>query len=654
MNMMQAMFKLSLILTLLLGPAVSSYQVSHSPCAVSQLSVNQYSSEHYSAQCPVSQCYSWLLVDCGGEAQWGDQAGTSEVRVGGGVIVIREENFFIKSENIDHNFLARYQYGNIIQRRKGILNMHLNIRSLRYKMHEVKQVVKQNNPNILGISECEIKKETVDEKSLKVPGYDILFPKSWEEHGHARVVVYVKKTFKYQQVPELQDDKVQSVWIKGGQRNCKEIFFCHVYREHLTGQGSAAQCRYMNTLLGQWEAATEYGGRGEPNETHICGDMNIDTYQGRWLENNYHLVNLSRLVKQVCDVNNFHQLVNGITRLQYNSVTNTTDISCIDHIYTNAKYRCSEPSIISFGDSDHDLIGYLRYSKNPPVPARIICKRSYRNFDTKKFQSDVSNTDWSEVYACDDVDQATECFTRKFRFILNEHAPWVRVQQRKTFSPWVSTETKDLMKQRDLCKQRAKDLALSSPVACQAQRDAWSEYKTLRNEINNRKKYEEQHFKSEKMAEVAESPDLVWKSAKSFMGWKSTGTPNQLNVGNRLVTSAKQISQAMNEFFIQKVQTIREGLAVVPFAMEKVQDIMVNKQCKMKISHVTLLKVKKVLKSLTNSRSTGIDELDNYSVKLAAEYIAQPVHHIVSLSIMQNKFPQVWKFSKSILKFFHF
>ena len=137
--------------------------------------------------------------------------------------------------------------------------------------------------------------------------------------------------------------------------------------------------------------------------------------------------------------------------------------------------------------------------------------------DTKKFQSDVSNTDWSEVYACDDVDQATECFTRKFRFILNEHAPWVRVQQRKTFSPWVSTETKELMKQRDLCKQRAKDLAVSSPVACQAQIDAWSEFKQLRNQINNRKKYEEQHFKSEKMAEVAESPDLVWKSAKSFI-----------------------------------------------------------------------------------------------------------------------------------------
>ena len=70
------------------------------------------------------------------------------------------------------------------------------------------------------------------------------------------------------------------------------------------------------------------------------------------------------------------------------------------------------------------------------------------------------------------------------------------------------------MVQRDLWKQRAKDLALVSPgVACPAQINAWNEYKLFRNQINNRKKYEEQHFKSYKMAEVADSPDIVWKSA---------------------------------------------------------------------------------------------------------------------------------------------
>ena len=65
---------------------------------------------------------------------------------------------------------------------------------------------------------------------------------------------------------------------------------------------------------------------------------------------------------------------------------------------------------------------------------------------------------------------ATECFTRKFGYILNVHAPWVRVQQRKIFTPWVTEETKALMVQRDLWKQRAKDLALLSPgAACPAQ-----------------------------------------------------------------------------------------------------------------------------------------------------------------------------------------
>ena len=52
------------------------------------------------------------------------------------------------------------------------------------------------------------------------------------------------------------------------------------------------------------------------------------------------------------------------------------------------------------------------------------------------------------------------------------------------------------------------------------------------------------------------------------------------------------------------------------------------------------------MKGLSNSRSTGVDELDNFSVKLSADYIAQPLHHIVTLSILQKRFPSSWKYSK--------
>ena len=61
-------------------------------------------------------------------------------------------------------------------------------------------------------------------------------------------------------------------------------------------------------------------------------------------------------------------------------------IDCIDHIYTNRKFRCSDATPTAFSGSDHDVICYTRYSKDPPEPARTIKKISYKKFD-----------DWAKV-----------------------------------------------------------------------------------------------------------------------------------------------------------------------------------------------------------------------------------------------------------------
>ena len=46
-------------------------------------------------------------------------------------------------KRISPNFKARYKYGNIKDQKRGIKNMHLNIRSLRNKVFEVKNIVKE-------------------------------------------------------------------------------------------------------------------------------------------------------------------------------------------------------------------------------------------------------------------------------------------------------------------------------------------------------------------------------------------------------------------------------------------------------------------------------------------------------------------------------
>ena len=55
--------------------------------------------------------------------------------------------------------------------------MHFNIRSLRYKVFEIKKVVKEQSLNIIGLSETELKKDQIlKSKALKYQVRICYFP----------------------------------------------------------------------------------------------------------------------------------------------------------------------------------------------------------------------------------------------------------------------------------------------------------------------------------------------------------------------------------------------------------------------------------------------------------------------------------------------
>ena len=576
-------------------------------------------------------------------------AGSKQLLYGAGQVQLGHPHIVL-GRQMTSNYQARYLHGNK-QNQKGIKNLHLNIRSLLNKVCEVKNIIREQKPHIFGLSECELKKVngSFNEEKLKIPGYNLLFPKSWSEYGYARVVTYVKKSLQHEQVHELEDEHVQTVWLKGGFKNSKAIYFCHGYREHTSSLGASLsdQRNLLEKFLFQWEEAAVHTNPSESNEVHISGDMNLDILDGKWLRPDYPLVTLSKMVQTSCTLGNFSQLVTVPTRFQYNRVKDITSRSCIDHVYCNTKHRCSGVTVMPFGGSDHDVISYIRYTKVPPAPSRTLRKRSYKKFVQEDFVRDMNKVDWSEVYQCDDVDVSAAIFTRKFVDVLNLHAPWVIFQLRNNYSPWITNETKDLMKTRDGLKKSAEEHTLADEY--EAATEAWENFITIRNKVNNRKKFEEEHFKSDKIKNSLDSPTNSWSTAKSFMNWKSSGgPPSQLNVDGELMKKASLIAQKMNEFFIEKVRKIREGILFLPNTFEKCREIMENKTCSLGLRHVTLDKVSKLLKNLKNSKSSSIDELDNFCVKVAADSIARPLHHIITLSILQTKFPSCWKYSKVI------
>ena len=61
-----------------------------------------------------------------------------------------------------------------------------------------------------------------------------------------------------------------------------------------------------------------------------------------------------------------------------------------------------------------------------------------------------------------------------------------------------------------------------------------------------------------------------------------------------------------------------------------------------------MTEVVKCLKEMKHNKTTGLDNIDGYSLSLAMHHIAPVLCHITNLSIQQGKFPTCWKIFKTI------
>ena len=88
----------------------------------------------------------------------------------------------------------------------------------------------------------------------------------------------------------------------------------------------------------------------------------------------------------------------------------------------------------------------------------------------------------------------------------------------------------------------------------------------------------------------------MWRTVKNFMNWKcNSGPPNQLEVHGKLVSNASELAVAMNNYFIQKVQKIRDSISRIPNDFQICKKIMDDKNGGLSMRFISLRKVNKLI-----------------------------------------------------------
>ena len=141
----------------------------------------------------------------------------------------------------------------------------------------------------------------------------------------------------------------------------------------------------------------------------------------------------------------------------------------------------------------------------------------------------------------------------KLTDILNIMAPVRTFQMRTKYAAWVSEETKKSIKVRDSLQQ------LSSENGSW---DDWADYKLKRNEVTSFLRKDKLTWQKNNLDSCDENHDTgkLWKNVLGWLNWCSTSSPTKLLHEGKLETSPSKLADIQNEYYIKKVNNIRQNL----------------------------------------------------------------------------------------------
>ena len=274
-----------------------------------------------------------------------------------------------------------------------------------------------------------------------------------------------------------------------------------------------------------------------------------------------------------------------------------------------------------------------------PNSPRIIYKRDFKHFQEQAFIRDVYNCKWDRISLFDDVEMAWSYFYDDFLNLINKHAPFRKFRVKGRNNPWFQPEIGNLIKDRDAAWARARKSKSENDWLC---------FRQLRNKCTASIKKAKAEFYLTETTNNLNDPKKFWKVVKSTSGVvQQNELPNFLVHGSVNLTDNLSKLNFFNEHFVSVGHLFDNEYSsqIESDVAKESLDEAVNSppENSFYFEPVLASEVSRALTGLDTKKSAGPDKLDPIFLKVAANYIAEPLTHIFNLSLSTNTLPKVWK-----------
>ena len=141
--------------------------------------------------------------------------------------------------------------------------------------------------------------------------------------------------------------------------------------------------------------------------------------------------------------------------------------------------RCLKILNETNGASDHNVVSVEIAAREVRVSGNTCVKRTWKNFRQAECLNEFRRRDWSDISRENNVDTANSLLENRICEIMDMFAPMVTIQIRSKYKNFITQETKDCMKSRDMARELARDSGNA---------EDWDTFRRLRNDCTMRQR----------------------------------------------------------------------------------------------------------------------------------------------------------------------
>lgn len=466
--------------------------------------------------------------------------------------------------------------------------VHINIRSILSKIDLLKDFLLEADYDIVAVGETWLN-DNISDDVIYIEGYRVLRLDRGRGGG---VCIYYKNSFAVTEFGII-NELIQQIWIVF-KINRTKLAISVVYKP--PRQNYKLFCDELERVCTQLSFICDY---------FLClGDLNINLLEPGEPD--------CRYLNSLFDVLGCKQLITEATR-------SADRESLLDLIFISDTNIVLNSGIDPFKFADHETIFCNLTIKTYNQPTKKLI-RSFKNFNIDSFQNDIRLIPWQNIIYLNNIDDKINFLNSNILAVLNKHAPLKSYKLAKKRVPWLTDNTRSMMKLRDKAYQKFK--RTKNP-------GHWEYYKSLRNlttrTIQNEKRAYLQHIFSNS------TPKDTWKELKAL---------NVLSNKNCDIPVHLQHPNEINNFFLENIPGDDMNNAVADT---------VNHYSLGEINFDTLdfvpVCTEVVIKFINEikSNSTGWDGLNINIIKYCCPIILPYVVHIINYCIIHSIFPNSWK-----------